>query len=204
MFYSLTGEVIDFDDSSIAIECSGVGFKCNTSMNTLKRTGKKGDKITLYTYLSVREDALELYGFHSLQELEMFKLLISVSGIGPKVAVSVLSEFTPDALSLCIASGDHKSITRAQGVGAKTAQRICMELKDKVTSQSFSFGGDPQELAAVSCVNDNENVSNAVSALVALGYMQAEASRAVCSLDPNLSTQELIKQALRILAKGVG
>lgn len=204
MFYSLTGEVIDFDASSIAVNCSGVGYKCNTSVNTLRQTAKKGERITLFTHLSVREDAVELYGFSTMRELEMFKLLITVSGIGPKVALSVLSEFNPDSLSLCIASSDYKAITRAPGVGAKTAQRLIMELKDKITVSSFASDSISAELAAVSCVNDNENAATAVSALVSLGYMQAEASRAVCSLDPSLSVEELIKQALKLLAKGVG
>ncbi|NLA76825.1 MAG: Holliday junction branch migration protein RuvA, partial [Clostridiales bacterium] len=148
MFYSITGNIICSDETGVAVECSGVGFRCMTTFNTLRRLGPVGSKVTLYTYLNVREDALELFGFYELQELDCFKLLISVSGVGPKAALAILSELTPDRLALCIASGDVKSVTRAQGVGPKIAQRVVLELKDKINAPAFAGAAGEDLLAA--------------------------------------------------------
>ena len=132
MFYSITGNVVYFDAQCVAIDCNGVAFKCFATTNTLKNVAKTGEKVTLFTYLSVKEDALDLYGFYTQQELECYKILISVSGVGAKMALAVLSEMTPEQLALSIAAGDTKAITRANGVGNKIAQRIVLELKDKL------------------------------------------------------------------------
>ena len=132
MFYSLSGKLIVKSGSTAVVECGGVGFTCGVTLQTLQRLPQIGEPVTLYTHLSVREDALDLFGFADPAELDFFRLLIGVSGIGPKVALAVLSQLPPDRLALCIATGDAKSITRAQGVGPKVAQRIVMELKDKV------------------------------------------------------------------------
>lgn len=199
MFYSLTGNIIYLDLNSVAVECSGVGFKCFTTMNTLRKIGGNGSKVTLYTHLNVREDALDLFGFADTYELDFFKLLISVSGVGPKAALAILSELDPDKLALCIASGDSKAITKAQGVGPKLAQRVVLELKDKVKgiAHEDNVGYD---LVAAEAATSSAAGSEAVSALMVLGYTQSEAATAVGKLDQSLSVEEMIKQALKSLA----
>jgi Holliday junction DNA helicase RuvA len=194
MFYSLSGKLIYTDTSAAVIECGGVGFKCFVSLYTLKKLPQIGSQVTVYTHLNVREDALDLFGFYDSAELELFKLITSVSGVGPKVALSILSEFDPDKLALAIAGGDSKSITRANGVGAKLAQRIVLELKDKVGGMGL---GDSEEIAAVGTASASRNSAEAVEALVSLGYSQSEASLAVGRLDSSLPVEQLIKQALK-------
>ena len=199
MFYSLTGKLIYTDPQTAVVECGGVGFKCAVSLRTLQGLPALGAQVTLYTHLNVREDALDLFGFLSAEELDLFRMVTSVSGVGPKVALAILSEFTPDALCLFIASGDSKSITRAAGVGAKLAQRIVLELKDKVgTFAPESAGAD---VLAAGQASASANASEAVEALVALGYAQGEAALAVGRLDSGLSVEELIKGALKTLAR---
>ncbi len=200
MFYSLTGKVVYTDESSVALSCSGVAFRCFTSFNTLCKIGSTGEDITLYTYLSVREDALDLFGFSDLSELDCFKILISVSGVGPKAALAILSRLTPDKLSQAIACGDVKAITAAQGVGPKIAQRIIVELKDKLAP--FSSGASSISMGDVSSAVSSGGANDAVDALMALGYSRSEASLAVGKLDPNLSVDELIKKALLSLSTG--
>lgn len=199
MIYSLRGTLIYTDAASLVVECGGVGYRCIASVNTLSDLPKKGGEAFVYTYMAVREDAVELFGFSSREELEMFRLLISVNGVGPKAAVSVLSQFKPSDISLCIASGDSKSLTRAAGIGGKTAQRIVLELKDKVVANAVA-GSDTASAASAAVASGS---SEAVSALVALGYSLSEASAAVGRLDPSLSTQQLIKEALKQLARRV-
>ncbi|MBQ7541044.1 MAG: Holliday junction branch migration protein RuvA [Clostridia bacterium] len=199
MIYSLTGKVIHTDASGIAVQCGGVAFYCAASFNTLRRIGSVGADVTLYTYLSVREDAMDLFGFHDPQELQCFKLLIGVTGVGPKAALSILSQMEPERLALCVASGDAKSITKAQGVGNKLAQRVVLELKDKFKTEApLAFGSDAEAAGAVSA---SQNCEEAVSALEMLGYGRSEASAAVGKLDSSLPTETLIRQALRNLSK---
>lgn len=201
MIYNLRGTLTVSDVNYIVVECSGVGFKCFTTFNTVKDLGRVGDEVNVYTHLSVREDAMDLYGFATVAELDAFKLLITVSGVGPKAAAAVLSELSPDKLALCIASGDAKSITRAQGVGKKTAERIVLELKDKmgaIASDSVSRS----VMNASSAVADNDT-AEAVAALVALGYSQSDASMAVGAMDKSLSVDEMIRQGLKQLAKNL-
>lgn len=201
MFYSVTGNIIMTDASCVAVECGGVGFKCSTSMNTLKKIGSTGGRVTLYTHLAVREDALELFGFYDLNELECFKLLISVSGVGPKAALAVLSEMTPERLALAVSNGDVKAVTKAQGVGPKIAQRMILELKGKLSVNTSSDGGDIFTENPLSDISSN--ASEAVSALQFLGYNQYEASKAVRSLDGSLSVEDMIKRALALLSKNL-
>ncbi len=197
MFYSVTGKIIKTFASAVAVECSGVAFKINTSLNTLKKIGGEGNKATLYTYLSVREDALDLFGFCDEDELECFKLLISVSGVGPKAALSILSLLTPESLALAVASGDAKAVTKAQGVGPKIAERVVRELNGKLSSFEFSDNGELSDIADVSL---NSDKSEAVGALQFLGYSQSEASRAVASVKGDFTVEEVIKKALNILS----
>lgn len=202
MFYSITGRVVHRDTQSVALETGGVAFQCSTTLSTLKTIGEKGSTATLYTYLNVREDALDLFGFATEQEMECFKLLISVSGVGPKAALSILSELTPDKLALCLATGDSKSITRAQGVGPKLAQRVVLELKDKL-AKGLELPADSPEIQAAGLAAADGNAAEAVSALTMLGYSQSEAAMAVSKLDGDLPVEVLIKQALKQLARQV-
>ena len=200
MIHSLNGKLTYSDAATAVVECGGVGFLCNISYTTAQRLPKTGQPVFLLTHMNVREDALDLFGFIDESELAMFRLITQVSGVGPKVALAILSEFTPDKLSIAIASGDHKSITRANGVGPKLAQRIALELRDKVGGIASDNAAD---VAAAGAVSASSNASDAVMALVALGYSQGEASLAVGRLDSSLPTEMLIKQALRALSRGV-
>lgn len=198
MFYSLTGKIIHKGEQTVAISCGGVGFKCFTTRNTLSKLSlNKSDEVTVFTHLNVREDALDLFGFATEEELEAFKMLIGVSGVGPKAALAILSELTPDAFAVAVASGDSKAITAANGVGPKLAQRVIMELKDKIADVSFISDESSAVSSAVNTVNNMSNTSEAIAALTALGYSQTEASVAVSKLSPSLSVEELIKGALK-------
>ena len=199
MFYSITGKVVAIEETFAAVECSGIAFQCMTTLNTLSKIAKTGDTVTLYTYLNVREDAMDLFGFYTQQELACFKQLISVSGVGPKAALAVLSQLSPDKLALCVASGDVKSITQAQGVGPKIAQRIVLELKDKLSKSLSSEDFSAAEAFAVSSAPSNSNLSEAVEALVMLGYSRSEAASAISKLDNKLPAEELIRLALKAL-----
>ncbi|MDD6021094.1 MAG: Holliday junction branch migration protein RuvA [Acutalibacteraceae bacterium] len=196
MFYSLTGEIVYKDASSVAISCGGVAFRCSVTLTTLNELSDKKGAVTLFTYLSVRDDALELFGFYDESELDCFKMLISVSGVGPKAALAILSQLTPDRLALAVSAGDVKAITKAQGVGPKIAQRVVLELKDKMKTGPSSGTG---ENFAQSQMLLESNTAEAVEALVMLGYSQSEASAAVAKLDHSLSVEKLITQALKIL-----
>ncbi|MBE6776634.1 MAG: Holliday junction branch migration protein RuvA [Ruminococcaceae bacterium] len=200
MIASVRGQLIYTDNNCTVVECGGVGYKCFVTKNTLYNLPPKGDEVMLYTFLSVREDAMDLYGFKEIEELEAFKLVTSVNGVGAKMGLALLSEFTASQLTLYIASGDHKALTAASGVGPKLAQRIVLELRDKVGSLQ---SGDTIELKAVGNATANSNTKEAVTALVTLGYTQSEASLAVGKCDPTLSTEEIIKQALKTLARGI-
>lgn len=201
MLYNLKGTLTVSDVNFIVVECGGVGFKCFTTLNTVKQIGKTGDTVNVYTYLAVREDAMDLYGFSSLAELDAFKLLITVSGIGPKAAVSILSELSPDKLAVCIVSGDAKAITRAQGVGKKTAERVVLELKDKMGA--IAVGDVSDAVSSAASVSANSDSAEAVEALVALGYAQSDATVVVGAMDKSLSVDEMIRLGLKQLAKNL-
>ena len=198
MFYSLTGELIKKGTGFAVVECGGVGFFCNTSNTTLYDiSGEK--KITLFTHLNVREDAMDLFGFSTENELQWFRMLISVNGVGPKAALAILSELTPDRLALAISANDVKMIKAAPGIGPKIAQRIILDLKDKVSAYATDNG--IEDIAKISAAKDMPNVSEAVAALTMLGYSQADASVAVSQIDPSLSVEDIIRQGLKILSK---
>ena len=145
MLYSVRGKLIQTTATCAVVECGGVGFLCQTTLNTLK-TLKPGSEVMLYTYLNVREDAMELFGFATKTELDTFKTLISVSGVGPKAGLALLSELSPEQVAMAIATDDVKTITRAQGIGKKIAQRIVLELKDKLANV---LGYAPAEVSPV-------------------------------------------------------
>lgn len=198
MIYSLRGKIIVKELGLVVIECGGVGYGCKTSYNTLKKLGETGSEAMLYTHLNVREDAVDLFGFADMQELNCFRLLISVSGIGPKAGISILSDMTPEQFALNIASGDSKAFTRTKGIGTKTAQRLVLELKDKISSDS-TVGKADNSYIPQNSGGDASSVGEALEALMVLGYSQGEAAAALRKLDPALSTQELIKETLRLL-----
>lgn len=201
MFYSLTGKLVHMEPGVVAIECGGVAFKCFTSMNTQKNMPRIGETATVYTHLNVREDALDLYGFSTKSELNCYKMLTTISGVGPKAALSILSEMTPEGVAMAAASGDSKKFTKASGVGPKLAQRIVLELKDRVKKMGFT--GGTLELTGTDdagIVSASQNAEQAVQALIVLGYTQSEAAQAVAKLDGSLSTEELIRGALKSMA----
>ncbi|RGB66550.1 MULTISPECIES: Holliday junction branch migration protein RuvA [Oscillospiraceae] len=200
MIHSLRGILAAVEPNFIVIECSGVGFGVRTTMNTIGKLPKTGSEVKIYTHLSVREDAMELFGFSEPSELNCFRMLTAVTGVGPKAAISILSELTPDKLMLCVASGDHKSITRAQGVGPKLASRIVLELKDKISNEELAGGMEGAAFAAAA--DPKTNAGEAMSALVVLGYAQSEAAAAVARFAPDTPVQEMIKGALKILSGG--
>lgn len=199
MIYNLRGTLTYCDQNFAVVECGGVGFKCFTTLTTLREIGKVGNEVNLFTHLSVREDAMDLFGFASKEELESFRLLISVSGIGPKAAVAILSEMTPDRLAVCIASGDAKMLTKAQGVGKKTAERVVLELKDKMGA----IGSSEVAAAAAAGSAEGTDSAEAVQALVALGYTQSDSAVVIGRLDPSLSVDEMIRIGLKELAKNL-
>ena len=151
----------------------------------------------LYTYLHISENAAELFGFRDQNELSCFKMLISVTRVGPKAALSVLSSVTPERFALCVASGDAKTISKAPGIGLKTAQRIILELKDKMSKEAAASGFSD---AALPVVEDSSNAGEAIAALVVLGYAQSEAASVITRLDPAMSVEDMIKAGLRALA----
>ncbi len=195
MFYSLTGKLAHTEPGMAVIDVGGVAFRCAVSMGTLRALPRTGEEATLYTYLNVREDALDLYGFCTQLELNCYKLLTAISGVGPKAALSILSELSPEDVALSAAAGDAKRFTRANGVGVKLAQRIVLELKDKVKGLSFdSSGWESVEPGGPSAAG---NAAQAAEALVTLGYTPSEAAAAVGRLDSQLSAEELIRLALK-------
>ena len=194
MIYSVQGKLIFKDPLTAVVECGGVGFGCKITNNTLKNLPDVGEDVFLYTYMNVREDAIELYGFFTKEELECYKLLITVNGIGPKAAISILSALSPNALARAIAMGDSKLIATAQGVGPKSAQRIVLELKDKIGVDIASADD-----SAESIVTDSGSKSEVISALVGLGYSRAEAASAVSKCDLSKSVDQIIKDALKYL-----
>ncbi len=198
MLYSVKGELIHLEPNVAVVCCGGVGFRCRITMNTARRLPKLGAEVMLFTMMDVREDAIELFGFAEQKELECFRQLLTVTGVGPKAAIAVLSELSPDQVALAAASGDHKAFTRAQGVGPKLAQRIVLEMKDKVAALTSSASGI--ELPTGNAVGFG-NAAEAVKALSVLGFSQSEAAAAVGKLDETMSVEDLVRQALKLLAK---
>lgn len=196
MIYSVSGTLVHLEPGVAVVECGGVGFKCLTSMNTQRKLPNIGGQVKLYTKLNVREDAMDLFGFATLAELSCFTMLTGVSGVGPRVGLAILSELVPEQVALAVASGDSKALTRASGVGAKLAQRIALELKDKVKKMGVvTEGGTPVSPAGV--MSAAGNAANAVSALAVLGYTPSEAASVVAKFDSSLPTEELIRLSLR-------
>ena len=201
MYAFIEGEVCEKLNGCLVLLASGVGWQLNCSNNTLQAAPPLGEKMRCYTFLSVREDAMELFGFATREEKEMFLQLTSVSGIGPKTALGVLGAMPLRDLNLAILLGDVNALSRAPGIGKKTAQRIALELKDKVTQADVSASaGTTASVPAVSAANA-DGVTEAIEALIALGYSSTEARNAVSQIrDRSDKPEELIRLALRAMA----
>ena len=200
MFYYVNGTVAEIEAGLAVIDCSGVGYACATTNYTLSQL-KKGERAKLYTYLNVREDAMEMFGFASQSELRSFKMLIGVSGVGPKAALSILSSTTPQQLSMAVVMGDEKALTAAPGIGKKIAQRIILELKDKLAKEQASFGPDTGGSVPLT-VLPNDKAKEAGAALAVLGYSGSEVAAALKGIDiDTLPLEEIIRQALKRMVK---
>lgn len=217
MIETLYGQIFETDAASctIILECCGVGYHVTVTANTFSHlpspkhapdgTSLLSDPVRIYTHMAVREDAVELFGFYSREELNMFKLLISVSGIGPKAAMSILSLFTPHGLASAVESGDVKSISRAPGVGAKTAARVALELKDKIPKAfpyftSTSDIGEEFVKSAPASPNSNK-LADVRDALTVLGYSRSEIAAAMKNVDLDGEVEDIIKESLAVLMK---
>ena len=196
MIYSVRGNLILMDAGFAVIECGGVGYRVQTSITTQKQL-KLNTETMLYTYMNVREDAMELYGFASKGELSTFKMLIGITGVGPKVALAILSDLTSEQIAMCVSSGDSKTLTRANGVGPKLAQRIVLELKDKIKGVVDTAGFD---VSKGSVITDTGNVPKAVAALAVLGYSAADVTPILSKLDPSMSVEAMIAATLKQMA----
>ena len=199
MIYSVRGKLTHKEPFLAVVECAGVGYACRTTCSTSAQLGETGKEVYLYTYLHVREDNVELFGFYSMQELNCFKMLISVSGVGPKAALSILSDIDAQRFALTVASGDSKVFTKTKGVGPKLAQRIVLELKDKIAKESIT-ASDIKSSGNI-FVPEGDNCAEAVSALMVLGFSQEEVAAAVSKIDTSLDTGEIVKHALKIIGK---
>lgn len=199
MFYSLKGELIHIEPTFVVIECNGVGYKCFITDNTLRKLPKLTEEVKLYTYLNVKNESVDLFGFITESELNCFKMLISVSGVGAKVAIAILSALSDEDFAMAVVSEDVKSITLAQGVGKKLAQRIILELKDKLKKEGQTVASSRN----IGVISASENVIKASNALTVLGYSKEEVMPILSKFDVSLSVEELIKVTLKELAGGV-
>ncbi len=199
MFYYVEGTVAHLEAYLAVIDCGGVGYACRTTNTTLGQL-QKGKRARLYTYLNVGEDVFDLYGFASQGELGSFRQLLSVSGVGPKAALAILSSVTPEGLAMAVVTGDEKSLTAAPGIGKKIAQRIILELKDKLAKEQTPSGISPAAVAAAPA--GGGKAIEAAQALAVLGYSQADIGAAMKGLDAEaLTLEELVRQALRRMVK---
>jgi len=185
----------------VIIEANGIGYKVFVPFSTMQNLGKEGINVKLFTYLYIREDVMNLFGFLTQDELGMFELLISVSGVGPKAALSIISSLSPSAFALAVITDDAKKLTKAQGVGAKTAQRIILELKDKIKNEQLSYSSG-RNIDQERTEENGSVASEAISALMVLGYSQAEAAKAVADVcDDNMDVEAVVKNALKKMLK---
>ncbi|MCC8069249.1 MAG: Holliday junction branch migration protein RuvA [Ruminococcus sp.] len=195
MIYSLKGILIYKEQSIAVIECGGVGYSCKITQNTFLQLKNINEEQFLYTYMSVREDSIELFGFATQEELSCFKLLISVNGVGAKAGISILSELTPERLVLAVSSGDSKAISKSKGVGTKIAQRIVLELKDKIAKENIAITGE--SFSSGDMPTNTSNFEDALQGLMALGYSQSEILPIVKRLNGDLSTSDIIREVLK-------
>ena len=200
MYYYLNGTVAHIGPYLAVIDCGGVGYACRTTNHTISKLNV-GKAAKLYTHLYVREEIFELYGFASESELGCFRMLIGVSGVGPKAALAILSSNTPEGLALAIVSGNEKALTSAPGIGKKIAQRIILELKDKLEKGQLTSAGGESYAGGITVIPENK-ASEASAALAVLGYSQSEIAVALKGIDlDGLSLEDVIKQALKKMVK---
>jgi Holliday junction DNA helicase RuvA len=202
MYYYLDGKLAHVEASFAVIDCGGVGYKCNITASAQRRLPPIGERVKLFTYLHIREDVMDLFGFLDSEEHNCFKMLLGVSGVGPKVALNILSDITPERFALCVVTNDTKALTKAQGVGLKLASRIILELKDKIKSEQFE-GKGAALLDGDIPIEGAGNAAEVVRALVVLGYSRQEAVRVTSRLDADsMNLEDAIKAALKLLIKG--
>ncbi len=194
MFYSIRGKLIHKEVNMAVVECGGIGYKCLSTINSIAKLERMGE-VTLYTHLHVREDNIDLFGFCDQTELNCFKLLISVSGVGPSVGLNILSQLSPERFAMMVAASDIKGLTQCKGVGAKLAGRIVLELKDKLQKE----GSIPEAAGFAAVSSSSGNAGEAVSALTVLGFSQTEAVAAVSRLPSDMTIESMIKEALKKL-----
>lgn len=197
MFNYIEGTVAETSPGGVVLDCGGIGYEINTSLNTLSALSV-GKKARLYIAESIKEDAFDLYGFATKGERRSYGLLIGVSGVGPKAAISILSSNTPEKLAMSVISGDERALTSAPGVGKKIAQRIILELKDKIARDQKDFGLPDRAAETAAAIFENNKLGDAAAALSALGYGAGEINAALRGVDISvLSTEEIIKRALK-------
>ena len=202
MIYCLTGKIVKKSMNAVVLSCGGVGYYAQCPASVAGALPGVGKEATIYTVMSVTENDMSLYGFATEQQQACFEMLIAVSGVGPKVGLAILSVMEPDRVALAISAGDHKAFKAASGVGPKLAQRIVLELKDKV-AKGFVDGISLEDVAGASAQTPAaQSSSQAIAALVSLGYSQSEAALAVSKIDATLPVEEIIKLALRGMAAG--
>lgn len=202
MFYYLNGIVAHKEPYLAVIDCGGVGYACRTTAYTLAALNV-GEKAKLFTHVNVKEDAFDIYGFSTTEELHLFQLLIGVSGVGPKAGLAILSSNTPANLAMSIITGDERALTSAPGVGKKIAQRVILELKDKLAKGQVAAAGERYGGTGVTVIPENK-ASEAAAALAVLGYSREEINTALRGIDmENLSLEQIIRAALRGLAANV-
>ena len=197
MIYSVSGKLIHKEGNLAVIECGGVGYACRTTQTTLSKLGKLGEQAFLFTHLAVREDAMVLCGFADRDELACFELLITVSGVGPKAALAILSDLTPNRFALLVASGDSSALTKVKGIGKKSAERIVVDLKDKLAKSNPAIKEMPASAGAVG----TDELSEALAALLVLGYRQEEVLPILAGLPEDAGAEELIRLTLREMGK---
>ena len=201
MFYYVEGTVALLKQGLAVIDCGGVGYACHASQNTIGKL-KIGARARLLTYLNVREDIFELYGFIDEEEQSCFEMMIGVSGVGPKAALSILSVAPPDRLALPIITGDEKMLMQAPGIGKKIAQRIVLELRDKMSKEQLETASSVSPVAMAAASGGVNHTQEAVAALMVLGYSQAEALQAMEGMDAaQMEAEEIIRQCLKKLVK---
>ncbi len=196
MIYSLRGKLVHKGADLAVIECAGVGYACRATSYTLSPL-KVGEETFLLTHMNVREDAVELFGFGEAAELNCFRLLLGVNGVGPKAALSILSDMSPQGFALCVAQGDSKVLTRVPGIGKKTADRIILELKDKMTDRIGEISSDTFSELSRPAVQNTGNAAEAITALTALGFTASQAQKALAGCTPEMSVSEMVKEALK-------
>ena len=200
MIYCLTGKIVKKSMSAVVLSCGGVGYYAQCPASVAGALPGVGKEATLYTVMSVTENDVSLYGFATEEQQACFEMLTAVSGVGPKVGLAILSVMEPQRVALAISAGDHKAFKAASGVGPKLAQRIVLELKDKV-AKGFVDGISLEDVAgAASGEPATRSASQAIAALVSLGYSQSEAALAISKIDATLPVEEIIKLALRSMA----